>query len=74
MDPDVSKMNLTQSVKSEKYDGELIFPKPPVSYSKSPSPQLTEPPLLGEHTDLVLRDLLGYSNEKIDDLKAKRII
>ena len=73
-DPEVSKMNLTQSVASDKYQGELKFPKPPVHFSKSSSPVLTEPPLLGEHTDSILRDLLGYSQNQIADLRCKHII
>jgi len=35
---------------------------------------LTAPPLLGEHTDEVLRDLLGYSPEKISALRNGGVI
>jgi len=31
-------------------------------------------PALGEHTDQVLREMLGYSNEKIAGLRASRIV
>jgi crotonobetainyl-CoA:carnitine CoA-transferase CaiB-like acyl-CoA transferase len=41
----------------------------PLKLSKSPQ-QLTDPvPMLGEHTDEVLSDLLGYSAEKITKIK-----
>jgi hypothetical protein len=31
-------------------------------------------PLLGQHNDEVLSELLGYSREKIDDLRAWKVI
>ena len=35
---------------------------------------VTYPPLLGEHTDQILRDILGYTSEQIQELKAKKAI
>jgi succinate--hydroxymethylglutarate CoA-transferase len=32
------------------------------------------PPLLGEHTDEVLRDVLGYGPERIGELRAQEAI
>ncbi len=32
------------------------------------------PPTLGQHTSEILRDLLGYTDQKIDELRAERII
>jgi crotonobetainyl-CoA:carnitine CoA-transferase CaiB-like acyl-CoA transferase len=32
------------------------------------------PPALGEHTEAVIRELLGYSSERIDDLRRRRVI
>lgn len=40
----------------------------PVSFSRSPVEYRAAPPLLGEHTSAVLRDLLGYEQEEIDRL------
>jgi crotonobetainyl-CoA:carnitine CoA-transferase CaiB-like acyl-CoA transferase len=31
-------------------------------------------PLLGQHNDEVLSELFGYSREKIDDLRAGKVI
>ena len=31
-------------------------------------------PVLGEHNDEVLKDLLGYSKKKLDELRAAGII
>ena len=37
--------------------------------------QVSRPaPLLGQHNDEVLSELLGYSRENIDELRAKKVI
>ena len=41
----------------------------PWKYKNSEEKQMTPPPLLGEHTDEILRDVIGYSREKIDALR-----
>jgi len=46
----------------------------PIKYSETPSSVRLHPPLLGEHTDLVLTETLGYSSDKIDSLKAQGTI
>jgi len=37
-------------------------------------PTPTMPPLLGEHTDAVLRDMLGMNTEAIEELRKKKIV
>lgn len=46
----------------------------PVEFSATPAVYERAPPLLGEHTDDVLRDWLGYSGEAIDALRDKGAI
>lgn len=46
---------------------------PAVTFKKSSNKIQREPPLLGQHTDEVLTSL-GYSAEKIELLRSKRII
>lgn len=40
----------------------------PVKYSRTPSSIRLAPPLVGEHTRAVLKDLLGFHDSEIDDL------
>jgi crotonobetainyl-CoA:carnitine CoA-transferase CaiB-like acyl-CoA transferase len=48
--------------------GPLKMPNVPIRMSETPPRAKTHPPLLGEHTDAVLRDWLGY-----DDSRLKRL-
>ncbi len=46
----------------------------PIKYSETPLRYTTAPPQLGEHTDDVLRDILGKSAEQIQALKDNKSI
>lgn len=46
----------------------------PVSFSRNPVAYRCAPPLLGEHTDEVLQQWLGYSANKIADLRTEAAI
>ncbi|KWA65472.1 CoA-transferase [Burkholderia ubonensis] len=46
----------------------------PIRMSATPPDACSAPPLLGAHTDAVLRELLGYDDERIAALKAKQAI
>ncbi len=54
--------------------GEVNLVANPIRLSESPVVESVAPPLLGEHTDEVLRDVLGLSSVDIDSLKYKRIL
>lgn len=41
----------------------------PIKMSDSPT-EVTRSPLLGEHTDQVLRDVLGFDDRRVDEIKA----
>jgi crotonobetainyl-CoA:carnitine CoA-transferase CaiB-like acyl-CoA transferase len=49
--------------------GTLRMPNVPLRMSDTPAAVRSAPPLLGEHTDGVLRDLLGYDQMRIDSLR-----
>ena len=46
----------------------------PVRHSETPGAIRRPPPLLGEHTDDVLAEVLGYTPEKIASLKDRGTI
>ncbi len=46
----------------------------PIHYSGTSLNRYEHPPMLGEHTELVLRDLLGYSAEQIGALKREKAV
>jgi benzylsuccinate CoA-transferase BbsF subunit len=53
--------------------GETTFTSPPYRFDGQ-RVKLKRPPLLGEHTEEVLRDVLGYSDEKISQFKKEGIL
>jgi crotonobetainyl-CoA:carnitine CoA-transferase CaiB-like acyl-CoA transferase len=46
----------------------------PIRYSRTPLTRYQAPPMLGEHTESVLRELLGASEQDVADLRAKKVI
>ena len=46
----------------------------PIEMTGTPFPKPSAPPCLGEHTHDVLRDVLGFSEEKIAGLKEQGAI
>lgn len=55
-------------------DGNVKVVGPPVVYSASKNDARTAPPMMGQHTDEVLAELLGYSAEQIMQLRDEKII
>ncbi|MBI2305708.1 MAG: CoA transferase [Rhodocyclales bacterium] len=46
----------------------------PIKLSRTPVAYRNAPPLLGEHSDEVLRELLGYGSEEIERLRAAGVV
>jgi succinate---hydroxymethylglutarate CoA-transferase len=46
----------------------------PVKYSDSQPSIRTPPPTLGQHTDEVLQELLGFSAKEIEDLRGEGVV
>jgi formyl-CoA transferase len=72
-DPSLRKSGmLTELIHPDR--GSVVMPGWPVRMSGSPTPALSCPPRLGEHTDVVLAELLGLGPEDLKGLHEKRII
>lgn len=57
------------------HDGEVIqMPGNPIKLSEAGAESYGTPPWLGEHTDAVLRDFLGYDGARIARLRADEVI
>ena len=70
-EPQLAERNLFGRVDHQEA-GRLIFLRPPYQFSDY-RPELPRPaPLLGEHNDLIQRSRLGFSQEKIPELKVDR--
>jgi crotonobetainyl-CoA:carnitine CoA-transferase CaiB-like acyl-CoA transferase len=54
--------------------GVLGFPGYPYKFSETPAKAHRPPPLLGEHTDEVLLELLDYSPEEVQELHTRGVV
>lgn len=54
--------------------GPMKLVNTPVKYSYSEPSIRTPPPLLGQHTDEVLKDILGMSETDITKLKTEGVV
>ena len=54
--------------------GDLPLVGSPLSFSGTPVEYKLPPPLLGQHTREILHEILGYSEEEIESLKANGVI
>lgn len=72
-DPQVQARNLR--VEFERSDGEKIpMVASPLKIPTTPAQIRMAPPQLGEHTDQILRDLLGYDDSGLEKLRADGVI
>ncbi|XP_030371738.1 succinate--hydroxymethylglutarate CoA-transferase [Scaptodrosophila lebanonensis] len=72
-DDHVNAIGLVKSLPHAK-SGEVKVVGPPVVYSEAQNDARTAPPMLGEHTDQVLANLLEYSPSEIADLRRQGIV
>ncbi|MDF2502210.1 MAG: yfdE 2 [Anaerosporomusa subterranea] len=54
--------------------GHMKVPGVPIKFSATPGSVDTPAPLLGQHTEELLHELLGLSKEQVDELRAKNAI
>jgi len=72
-DPQVLARNMVVEIDSP-HTGKVQDVGNPIKMSKGEQQNYLPPPLLGEHTEMILKDVLGYSSEKILDLRRRNII
>ena len=72
-DPQVKHRNMIAEVPHPTI-GTLRLGGIPIKYSETPGSIRRHPPLLGEHTDEVLTELMEYSTEKIEALRAEGVV
>lgn len=72
-DPQVLARNMVVEIDSP-HTGKVQDVGNPIKMSSVDQQEYLPPPLLGEHTEMILKDVLGYSSEKILDLRRRNII
>ncbi|KAF9165003.1 hypothetical protein BGX20_000753 [Mortierella sp. AD010] len=71
--PQVIARGLVQEVEHPTA-GKIKLTGPAVKYSETKPSIRSPPPLLGQHTDEILRDVLGYDEQKISHLKEAKAV
>ena len=72
-DPQVRHREMVVEVPHETI-GTLRLSGVPIKYSETPANIRLPPPLLGQHTDEILGDVLGYSREEVEALRRQGAI
>ena len=72
-EPHIDARGLFQKVPYPKTKDSVPIVVSPLELSGNPGEIKSRAPLLGEHTDQILKEI-GYSNEEISNLRDKRII
>jgi crotonobetainyl-CoA:carnitine CoA-transferase CaiB-like acyl-CoA transferase len=70
-------MRLGRLLQGETLVNHLAHPpqgEKPLKFPDTPVREFQPPPQLGEHTEEVLRGLIGYDDEKLAALRAKGVI
>ncbi len=72
-DPQVQARNMVEEIAHPKA-GTVKLVATPMKLSKTPCKTRFHPPLLGEHTDEILQEKLGFSPERIQQLREKGVV
>jgi formyl-CoA transferase/CoA:oxalate CoA-transferase len=54
--------------------GRIPIVNRPIKYGGDKQPAPSAPPAMGEHTDDILSDVLGLSPERIEQLRAAKVV
>ena len=72
-DPNIKLRNMLIEMDHPKA-GKLKVANSPIRLSQSPNDKINPAPLLGEHTEEVLKEILAMSKEEIKELRKKRVV
>lgn len=72
-DPQVLHRNMLVEIKHPKAS-KILQIGIPIKFSETPGEIKLSPPLLGQHTEEILKHLLGYSKEKVNRLRQEGVI
>jgi crotonobetainyl-CoA:carnitine CoA-transferase CaiB-like acyl-CoA transferase len=72
-DPQVLHRNMVEEI-DHPTAGRIKLTGIPVKMSETPAEIRLPPPTLGQHTDEVLRNVLGYDEGRIDSLRSAEVI
>ncbi|XP_060063602.1 succinate--hydroxymethylglutarate CoA-transferase-like [Ylistrum balloti] len=72
-DPQVLHNNMVQELQHPTV-GQIQLPGPAVRYSQYRRPQATAPPTLGQHTDSILKSMLGFDQVTLQKLRESCVI
>ncbi|PIE59808.1 MAG: hypothetical protein CSA32_01915 [Desulfobulbus propionicus] len=73
-DPATLALNMVVDIEHTGVGLTFKAPGNPIRMSASQGSSFSSPPLLGEHTETIFKDLLGYSAKKIQDLREQKVI
>ncbi len=72
-DPQVRHRGMISEVEHPSIDG-LRLTGAPIKFSATPTKVSLPPPLLGEHTDEILAELLGRAPQDIEALRQEGVV
>ncbi len=72
-DPQILRRNMVAEVPHPTI-GSLKLCGVPIKYSDAPGRIRRHPPLVGEHTDEILKEVLGFSGDRIEGLKKGGVV
>lgn len=72
-DPQVKHMKMVQELEHSTGNRVKVV-GPPVTYSYAVNKARFAPPMLGQHTDDILKNILDYTDDEIQILKKNKII
>lgn len=72
-EPQIAVQNMVVAV-DHTLGGQVRLAGNPIKMSATPGETFRSPPTLGEHTEEILSQLLGYSPERIEALRDKKVV